>query len=36
MRKSITVSIDDRGKQLQFKITEMPATKLERLSLIHI
>lgn len=30
MRKSITVSIDDRGKQLQFKITEMPATKLER------
>jgi hypothetical protein len=30
MRKEITVQLEDRGKQLTFKIKEMPATKMER------
>lgn len=30
MRKSSTITIDDRGKNLTFRIEEMPATRLEK------
>ena len=30
MRKEITVTLNDRGNELTFRIREMPATKVER------
>ena len=30
MRKEITVTLNDRGNELTFRIKEMPATKVER------